>query len=57
MFGEQAESRGVVFKALYRTRVKVVKMLIMVAILFAISWAPYFILLLDEVKPSDWSPY
>ena len=50
MFGQQAAERGVVFQALFKTRVTVVKMLILVATLFAISWAPYFALLLIEVS-------
>jgi hypothetical protein len=50
MFGKDAEERGAVFQALYKTRVTVVKMLILVAALFALSWAPYFGMLLDEVS-------
>ncbi|XP_046352944.2 RYamide receptor-like [Haliotis rufescens] len=33
---------------IYRHRVKIVKMLILVAALFAISWLPYFILLISQ---------
>ncbi|KAK7112215.1 hypothetical protein V1264_011699 [Littorina saxatilis] len=48
MFGKGAAERGAVFQTLFKTRMKVVKMLILIAVLFAMSWAPYFTLLLLE---------
>ncbi|XP_076458435.1 neuromedin-K receptor-like [Babylonia areolata] len=46
--GGSGTGRGEVFQALYKSRMMVVKMLILVALLFALSWAPYFVLLLTE---------
>ncbi|KAL8576665.1 hypothetical protein ACOMHN_025140 [Nucella lapillus] len=48
VFGKQAAQRGAAFQVLFKTRMTVVKMLILVAVIFAVSWAPYFALLLWE---------
>ncbi|XP_025115626.1 substance-P receptor-like [Pomacea canaliculata] len=48
MFSSQSQQRGQVFQTLYKTRMIVVKMLILVATFFIISWAPYFALLILE---------
>lgn len=56
MFSSQSQQRGQVFQTLYKTRMIVVKMLILVATFFIISWAPYFALLILEV-PVDIAHY
>ncbi|KAL8584969.1 hypothetical protein ACOMHN_043605 [Nucella lapillus] len=48
VLGPGSSERGSVFQSLFKSRMKVVKMLILVAVLFAVSWAPYFVLLLFE---------